>query len=719
MHLIKSCTKLSIILMMVSLVVTGMALVPGQAGHAQADAGATIATDKSDYEPGETVNVLGTGFQPGETVHLSAQGDTNETLLESDVVADENGTFKYSLELPLMYEATYTLTATGTVSEQVQVTFDDKVTSLQIQTPSDPVTVCRGGTQLYTAAAKTTGGDPIEGVTITWSVQDGSGSMSPGTSDTDEYGLASSLLTVYTTASLTQDWVIGIASDKEAKQKFDIAASCCTAPSITAQPDDATKTVGESVTFSVTATGTAPLSYQWRKGGVDISGATGISYTISPVALSDAGSYDVVVSNSCGSATSSAATLTVTAAEVSITITSSPVTGSGFVKVDNVAYDTPQVFSWVPGSTHSLEALSPVAGAAGTQYVWTDWSDTGNQIHDYIVPSAGETVTANYKTQYRVSFEQTGSAVAPEVTYTADTDPVGTVPFDVWVKAGTDISYTYQDPVPGDPGVRYALSSVSPESPQTVNGPLTIEGVYHTEYELTLVTDPAGLTTPSGGGWYDADTSANISTTNPISSPPNTYFFAGWTTVDQDEIAEQYSLSTTVLMDKAKTVTANYQRMTKSTCGKSMGFWTNKNGQALIKLPWAAGLNALAPYAAFTPYPKEPSGSTPFNTGNLSKFKSQVKNYILNANATDMRYMLAAQLLATELSLGTRGGCLEPFEEVWLDDGDLVFEPGEAVTIGSIMDNAITQWQTGTRATQEAVKNLLDKINNNLLWFVI
>ena len=84
-----------------------------------------------------------------------------------------------------------------------------------------------------------------------------------------------------------------------------------TAPSITTQPQSQTVNIGASVTFSVVATGTGPLSYQWKKNTVDIGGATSDSYTISSVQPTDAGSYTVVVTNSVGSVTSSAATLTV------------------------------------------------------------------------------------------------------------------------------------------------------------------------------------------------------------------------------------------------------------------------------------------------------------------------------------------------------------------------------------------------------------------------
>jgi hypothetical protein len=69
---------------------------------------------------------------------------------------------------------------------------------------------------------------------------------------------------------------------------------------------------GASVTFSVTASGAAPLTYQWQLNGASIGGATASSYTVSGAQASNAGSYDCVVTNGSGSVTSSVATLTVT-----------------------------------------------------------------------------------------------------------------------------------------------------------------------------------------------------------------------------------------------------------------------------------------------------------------------------------------------------------------------------------------------------------------------
>lgn len=86
-----------------------------------------------------------------------------------------------------------------------------------------------------------------------------------------------------------------------------------TAPQITADPAGLTVNVGDPVTFSVTATGTAPLAYQWRKDGVDIPGATAASYSIALAQLDDAATYTVFVSNVAGSATSAGAVLTVNA----------------------------------------------------------------------------------------------------------------------------------------------------------------------------------------------------------------------------------------------------------------------------------------------------------------------------------------------------------------------------------------------------------------------
>lgn len=87
------------------------------------------------------------------------------------------------------------------------------------------------------------------------------------------------------------------------------------APTITTPPGDQSVTAGQTATFSVTAAGTAPLSYQWQRNGVDIAGATSSSYITPATVSGDSGAtFRVIVTNSVGNATSTAATLTVTSA---------------------------------------------------------------------------------------------------------------------------------------------------------------------------------------------------------------------------------------------------------------------------------------------------------------------------------------------------------------------------------------------------------------------
>lgn len=85
------------------------------------------------------------------------------------------------------------------------------------------------------------------------------------------------------------------------------------APSISTQPSNQTVTAGQTATFSVVATGTGPLAYQWHLNGGDIAGATGPSYTTPATTLGQTGSYTVTVSNGAGMVLSSAASLTVNA----------------------------------------------------------------------------------------------------------------------------------------------------------------------------------------------------------------------------------------------------------------------------------------------------------------------------------------------------------------------------------------------------------------------
>ena len=105
------------------------------------------------------------------------------------------------------------------------------------------------------------------------------------------------------------------------------------APAITTHPQDATVTEGNTATFTVVATGSSPLTYQWKKDNQDITNATSSTYTTPATVLADSDSkFKVVVTNAAGNITSNEATLTVNAttnrAPVTVNDTASLLTGN-------------------------------------------------------------------------------------------------------------------------------------------------------------------------------------------------------------------------------------------------------------------------------------------------------------------------------------------------------------------------------------------------------
>lgn len=86
-------------------------------------------------------------------------------------------------------------------------------------------------------------------------------------------------------------------------------------PTITGDPDDVTAADGAMVSFTVSATGTAPLYYQWRKDGIDIPGANAATYTIAEAHAEHEGFYACYVTNIAGTATSAAAELSLSTGE--------------------------------------------------------------------------------------------------------------------------------------------------------------------------------------------------------------------------------------------------------------------------------------------------------------------------------------------------------------------------------------------------------------------
>jgi hypothetical protein len=175
-----------------------------------------------------------------------------------------------------------------------------------------------------------------------------------------------------------------------------------TLATITSQPADQSVTAGQAATFTVTATGTAPLTYQWQKGGMNISGANAASYATPATTVADSGSkFDVIITNPAGNVTSNSATLTVTAAPVAPTITTQPanqtVTAGQTATFSVVASGTaPLTYQWQKNGTN-------ISGATAANYTTpvTTTADSGEQFRALVsntvgsIPSNVATLTVN------------------------------------------------------------------------------------------------------------------------------------------------------------------------------------------------------------------------------------------------------------------------------------------------------------------------------------
>ena len=168
------------------------------------------------------------------------------------------------------------------------------------------------------------------------------------------------------------------------------------APAITTQPTGQRVVVGQTATFTVSASGTAPLSYQWQKGAAPISGATASSYTTPATTLvDDASTFLVVVSNSAGSVTSNSATLTVAAGTtmgrgVDVTTYKNDLNRSG----QNLAESTLTLAN-VASSTFGLLRTLPVDGRVDAQPLYLSaLSAAGSTFNTVFVATEHDSVYA-------------------------------------------------------------------------------------------------------------------------------------------------------------------------------------------------------------------------------------------------------------------------------------------------------------------------------------
>ncbi|PTY06178.1 hypothetical protein DB347_12055 [Opitutaceae bacterium EW11] len=363
---------------------------------------------------------------------------------------------------------------------------------------------------------------------------------------------------------------------------INVSGPAATAPSITTQPQSATVTAGNPASFTVGASGTAPLAYQWKKDGTAISGATSATYSIASAATTDAGNYTVVVSNSAGSATSNAATLTVNAATTAPTITTQPqsatITTGGSASFSVVAAGTaPLTYQWKKDGT-------AISGATSATYSIASAATTDAGSYTVVVSNSAGSATSSAAT-----LTVNAAATAPTITtqpQSATATAGGSVSFSVaangtaplsyqWKKDGTAISgatsatYSIASAASTDAGSYTVVVSNSAGSVTSSAATLTISA---TVTAPSITGQPQSAVITAGGGVTFSVTAAGTSLT---------YQWKKDGTALSGATSASYSIAsaaagdagsyTVVVSNSAGSVTSNAATLTVSTSGGGTG----------------------------------------------------------------------------------------------------------------------------------------------------
>ena len=249
-----------------------------------------------------------------------------------------------------------------------------------------------------------------------------------------------------------------------------------TAPAITTPPASQSVVASQTATFSVVASGSAPLAYQWKKNDSNIEGATSSTYTTPETRMADSGTqYSVVVSNSLGTVTSTAASLTVTATAVAPGISTQPASQSavaGQTATFSVlaSGSAPLAYQWkkngtnVDGATSSTYTTPATRVAdSGAKYSVSVSNSVGTVTSNNATLTVTDTVVVPVVEAPAITTQPAAQAVTAGQTATFAVTATGTSLKYQWKKGGTDISganagsYTTEATAMGDSGAVFSV----------------------------------------------------------------------------------------------------------------------------------------------------------------------------------------------------------------------------------------------------------------------
>jgi glucose/arabinose dehydrogenase len=423
------------------------------------------------------------------------------------------------------------------------------------------------------------------------------------------------------------------------------------APSISQQPQNLTVNVGQTATFSVTVSGTTPFTYQWRRNGTSITGATSSSYSFVAQASDNGAQFTVVVTNSVGTATSNVATLTVnstgtTPPTASIT---QPLAGATFSGGDTIFF--------AGTASDSKDGTLPASA-----YNWSVTFQHDTHFHPFIDSIPGVTsgsftipyqnVETSPNVWYRIHLVATNSSnVSTEVIRDV-------LPLLSNVTLATSPS-----------GLRLTLDGIPVTAPYTFTGVQGITRTLGTTTPQTLGNQPYNF-----AGWSDGGTMTHDIRTPTSDTTYTATFTAATTGTPVSMEAESLPVTTngpttTVTSDSTAsggawialnaTAIGNYMQFTSPSlpAGSYMvqlAYKTNTNrGTGILAVDGAQVGDPLDQYSATVSYPTVTFGAVTFATAGTHTLRLAVTD----KNASSTAYnLIADRFIFTPINTSTQVG---------------------------------------------------------------
>ncbi|WP_276504987.1 PKD domain-containing protein, partial [Terrimonas pollutisoli] len=411
-------------------------------------------------------------------------------------------------------------------------------------------------------------------------------------------------------------------------------------PTISNQPSAQTVGIGCAASFSVTASSTLSFTYQWRKNGVNISGATSDNYAIPNVAAGDAGNYDVLITNSCGTVTSVSAALNVNPPLNPGSHNTDPITACINYNPDVLNFNPPNTppsgglapytYQW-QSSTDGGTSWNNISGATSATYDPTNLLTPGTYSYRVIVTDAcGETATTTAKTitiveEVTATISGGGNFCEGDNVNLNVTLSNGTGTYSYQWQSGTSLSGPWTN-IPGATNATYSPSLTA--------------GTYY--YQIVVFANGAACNDEKETVTVivNALPTANITGTAAICAGASTVLSSNATAGSGSISSYQWNLNSTPI---SGATSATY---TATAAGNYTVTVTNSNTCSFTSAAFAVTVNAL-PTANITGTAAICAGASTVLSSNATAGSGSISSYQWNLNSTPISGATSATYTAT------------------------------------------------------------------------